>query len=75
MKCFKMNRLGVIIVTGVLLTIASCHSFEENPGNNTGKTGNGTTGDSLTAKKSDTGKGANQRMKLLKTGNGRDTVN
>jgi hypothetical protein len=72
LKRVNIRLLLMILITTTLFCFASCNNYE-NPGNNSGKTGDGTVSDSLKAKKSDTGKGANQLNKLiLKKG---DSVN
>ncbi len=57
----QLLRLCMIIV---ISGIVSCAGYQ-NPGNNSGKTGDGTKTDSLRSPKSDTGKGANLRNKAL----------
>jgi len=63
-KHFKMRLLQVTLAIVVLSVATSCNNYE-NPGNNTGKTGDGTTADSLRAKRNDTGKGANRLNRLI----------
>jgi hypothetical protein len=63
-KRIKIRLLQAIGIVGLLVT-TSCSGYQ-NPGNNTGKTGDGTMTDSLKAKKNDTGKGANSLNKLIK---------
>jgi hypothetical protein len=61
---FKIRLLPVVLITISILGIESCNNYQ-NPGNNTGKTGDGTGTDSLKAKKNDTGKGSNRLNKLI----------
>jgi hypothetical protein len=63
----EMRFFQIIIISLSLITF-SCNNYQ-NPGNNSGKTGDGTTMDSLASPKSDTGKGANLRNKLIKREN------
>jgi hypothetical protein len=51
-----------------LFEISSCSGYQ-NPGNNSGKTGDGTTRDSLKSKRNDTGSGANLRNKAIERAN------
>jgi hypothetical protein len=67
---FKVKFFKSTLVIAVLSGIASCNNYQ-NPGNNTGKTGDGTGADSLKAKKNDTGKGANRLNLIIK----RDSTN
>jgi hypothetical protein len=70
MKKIKFHRrlpLDTLAVL-ILLCVSSCSGYE-NPGNNSGKTGDGTGADSLQAKKSDTGKGANMLNKEVNSQN------
>jgi hypothetical protein len=60
----KIRLFQAALIAATLLGAISCNNYE-NPGNNSGKTGDGTGADSLQAKKSDTGKGANQLNKLI----------
>ena len=57
-----------VFATLFLLGVSSCSGYQ-NPGNNTGKTGDGTGVDSLQAKKHDTGKGANLLNKEINSQN------
>jgi hypothetical protein len=61
-------RFSQAIITLFSLLVFACNNYQ-NPGNNSGKTGDGTTSDSLTSKKNDTGKGANLRNKLIEREN------
>jgi hypothetical protein len=68
MKKSKRIKTGIIkaaLIAASLMAAVSCNNYQ-NPGNNSGKTGDGTGTDSLRAKKNDTGKGANQLDKLIK---------
>lgn len=68
MKTYKrFNWLGVIAIVA-LLGVSSCAGYQ-NPGNNSGKTGDGTTEDSLKSKKNDTGMGENLRNKMIERSN------
>jgi hypothetical protein len=58
MKKIKFLKIGlrhVFCLIIPILSIVSCNNYQ-NPGNNSGKTGDGTGTDSLKAKKNDTGK-------------------
>lgn len=61
----KLHWFQATIVIAALLSALSCNNYE-NPGNNSGKTGDGTGMDSLKTKRSDTGKGANQLNLLIR---------
>ena len=60
-------QIATVVATAVL-GMVSCSGYE-NPGNNTGKTGDGTGADSLQARKKDTGKGANLENTLINAQN------
>ena len=60
----KIWLFQATIIAATIIGAISCNNYE-NPGNNSGKTGDGTGSDSLKARKSDTGKGANQLDKLI----------
>jgi|GEM_PF-5785430 len=61
----KTRQLRGILCAGfIYCTILSCNNYQ-NPGNNTGKTGDGTPRDSLKAPKDDSGKGANLENKMI----------
>ncbi len=63
-KHFKISLFLVTLITATMIVLVSCNNYE-NPGNNTGKTGDGTGTDSLQARKNDTGRGANRLDKLI----------
>jgi hypothetical protein len=67
-KTRKFILRGTIIAGFLFAATLSCNNYQ-NPGNNTGKTGDGTTRDSLKAPKSDTGKGGNLLNKEIKNQN------
>jgi len=68
MKNIKIRLAQAIVIMAILLCGVSCSGYQ-NPGNNSGKTGDGTGVDSLKAKKNDTGKGANLRDKAINRAN------
>lgn len=65
-----LNRTISLVLLGVIIffSILSCNNYQ-NPGNNSGKTGDGTTRDSLKAPKNDSGPGANLLNKEIKKEN------
>lgn len=71
-KRFRIKLLRTTLITAAMIAFVSCNN-NENPGNNTGKTGNGAGADSLNAKRNDTGKGANRLQRLIREK--RDSIN
>lgn len=64
LKIRKFVLICIVSTYSLLCSIISCNNYQ-NPGNNTGKTGDGTTRDSLTTSKKDTGKGSNLENKMI----------
>lgn len=67
-KTEKILLFSIVLASAICCSVSSCNNYQ-NPGNNTGKTGDGTTRDSLKAPKSDTGKGGNLLNKEIKNQN------
>jgi hypothetical protein len=61
---FKLRLFQATLVAAALVGFTSCSGYQ-NPGNNSGKTGDGTNADSLKARKNDTGQGADLNNKEL----------
>ncbi len=64
-KWIKTITFQAGMVAATLLSAISCNNYE-NPGNNSGKTGDGTGMDNLNTPKSDTSKSSNQMNLLIR---------